>query len=1643
MQVHPANGEQVVRVALEGLEVTDCTATASMYATLLGNVGTLSVDIHVQPEMMQKKAHLAVPSKAQVVLNPAVIMQVAKIFEGPEFTKQFQDAANEEMARQMETARQTAAAAYHGDVMVFSVDVQAPVIILPQDCGSATAPCLYADLGHLLVSGGSRERSPAPSADSLLRDELSVVHEYHQASPLSDTLTVELKGLQILLSDRGVGKHGELDQLLQSSNDDKRLLRPFNVTCKLDMGSSEGANKMVADARTTNINIVTSTVQVRQLMLFQPPPSGDAPLPQPPVDADDEDGDVWELNRTEVGQMMVKSLGVQPTEVELDRVMRRMDADGSGSVDHDEFKRWAERSLSPRAPSSQAIYFLCPELSWSLVEANRSPVLTASIRNVRAGLATLDDGRVGEMNGCFLLAGVQIQGSSSAQRIMKTDTESAKNLLQVTVDKNKENEIPLTTITLDIMAGLTLEWHPKTIENLHAQVGTILAAKGPASAVQTLPNPSKTQSAAQSAVPAVTPPPTQPQPTQSIEAMRVVAKISKLTVSLASRETGQPLYLTAISDMVCNLLDTSALTEERRLQLLGQAKPAKRMARQTKHRPVPARPPPYRHDLVAFAVPKVGTTFHGTKIMQLPKCDHCGKDLIAPSVAYGCRTTSYELCAECYNWQNTAGTGALHVEARVGAISVQDLSTPESPLSAEVVGRVNEREDMIQLIFDQYDKAAAVRTGCDSKVWLQLNTLQFVIIPETINELVQYMKEDVVGVTGDQTAVVAQQAAQAAQQAAKNSSFYVQKNEVSVVVKGPHIMFYPDGSAHPTVFKMTDFPNVLVDMVNDQIQVQLSKPSIIMECSSDYGGVQVDLLSLRLDLDVFNLTVRGLDTTLHATLAAAAEFRSPKSESWQQFVRCTPLGVDVKMLDGKAPHVVVKPVGDEEGGGARAAAAFELTLSDALLYSCSQAFMVTNEASSQLTNHTGVPLRYWVGPGGGQPPVHHAHRDPVVQLLPGAAGPLLSAQASSAVLHIAPEGFAAFDIPLAAVGQYVKLLERWEAEDPAAAKDGTFVVMAALDRGAMMISCSGTVRVDNHSSQPFEVVALCGRAASLCGHAAPPGASAHLGVSHSGHDFGLRMLGQTVVSGAIFAGPGSSSNSLLYVPADGDGDAVMYSGCNLRVKVETVGPMTVVSLSAALQLQNLLPCDATFTIYTPAGGASGRLAAAPGETVEIFALGDAGLDSKQGPFRLEVSMVGFVGSGEVDPAREDNQLEISQVRSGMALGLTACFARPDHCEVFTGYWFCNRSGLSLQLRTPGDAAACCVGVPGSTETVGVVMAAGQSAPTGVGTVCCVAVGSASELQIAAPGTEFKTVKVGAIHDGRLRLRARVAKRGLTRQMHDLHVTVDAATAPFDRTRVITVDTRPALASGERPKPRLISAGAAAPTPGVQDPGFNFELTVPRIHLLLRDMAGLPPSTPRVGVQLPQLAEEGLVAWAASELDGALFGLQVFDLRVSAAQRPAEPDRPAELDVRVKVGGVRLVDEKKPAGHDDRVVVEAKDLGLNLGGAAGMAVDAGGWSFFNCLSCGALSGDTPWDDAKKLFLDFHMVQATVPGVVGASFNEFAVAMPKGLRVVLNDRQILRLLAAADTMLRNLAPATDIDPGAVVHAMQVPFGARCTP
>ena len=190
-----------------------------------------------------------------------------------------------------------------------------------------------------------------------------------------------------------------------------------------------------------------------------------------------------------------------------------------------------------------------------------------------------------------------------------------------------------------------------------------------------------------------------------------------------------------------------------------------------------------------------------------------------------------------------------------------------------------------------------------------------------------------------------------------------------------------------------------------------------------------------------------------------------------------------------------------------------------------------------------------------------------------------------------------------------------------------------------------------------------------------------------------------------------------------------------------------------------------------------------------------------------------------------------------------------------------------------------------------------------------------------------------------------------KHLHDLHVSVDPASAPFEHTRVITVDTRPPLGAQAVVDSRRVAAAAAAAAAAAgeaaapdQSAGFSFALEIPSLSVVLANMGGQPPLTAAEPVQLPQLDEEGLPGWVRHELVGPNFEFKVIDLVVKASQEPGA----GPLGLELTMCGLGLTDRKKPEGHREYQIIDTKDLGMNIGGAAGKmtGVFAG---LFNCLT----------------------------------------------------------------------------------------------
>lgn len=485
--------------------------------------------------------------------------------------------------------------------------------------------------------------------------------------------------------------------------------------------------------------------------------------------------------------MICLFLQVRPTENELDQLFENIDTDRSGTISAEEFERWRKRPRNTAAaaavPACMILYFKCPLLSISLVDAGRSPVLTASIDNVQAGLGMFD----GEMDGRFELESIGIYGASKECSLLKTVAKSGNSFMEVAVTKTKVDEagtVHFTAVKASVDAELALEWHPATVQNAFVQVNVLVQAspeefdtakekaaeKAAAAAAAATAAASHSDAAALPSEPAIL-----------AEAMMVEADWSKLSVSLKSRATNQTLYTAALNDISFHMLDTSALTKDQRLLLASK---------------------------------------HG------PYKPHCFQGHGAPlGQKQGRKRTPY--------------TPNLHCGVHLGEIMVQDLC---NPLQTDIIKPVHQEKHMIDLSYNMFDAEAAAAMKIDSETELVMNALSVCIIPDTITELLSYVTADVAGALAaqapaarcgsysdgameglkdrdisnddEQPFVTRQDAkklnrdAKKKQQEEEAAKARARRNIVTVTVKGPHVLAYPFGRDRPMCLKTTHFPDV-------------------------------------------------------------------------------------------------------------------------------------------------------------------------------------------------------------------------------------------------------------------------------------------------------------------------------------------------------------------------------------------------------------------------------------------------------------------------------------------------------------------------------------------------------------------------------------------------------------------------------------------------------------------------------------------------------------------------------------------------------------------------------------------------------------------------------------------------------------------
>eukprot|EP01050_Picozoa_sp_SAG11_P010689 SAG11_NODE_1086_length_5931_cov_2.593450_1_plen_529_part_00 len=368
-------------------------------------------------------------------------------------------------------------------------------------------------------------------------------------------------------------------------------------------------------------------------------------------------------------------------------------------------------------------------------------------------------------------------------------------------------------------------------------------------------------------------------------------------------------------------------------------------------------------------------------------------------------------------------------------------------------------------------------------------------------------------------------------------------------------------------------------------------------------------------------------------------------------------------------------------------------------------------------------------------------------------------------LRVVPDGFEGCRVSIAAIGMWVKPLRKMDG--PADGAPVPFVFETFLEDGVTVVSVTGRVRVDNNcKKKAFEIMATSDASSQDSFGCAEPGKSVHLGVPLSGTLFSqicLRITGYgggTVDSSPIDVRPGSGSDCVVHIG----------TACHLRVHVETIAEMTVVTLLPVLELQNLLPCDATFVVQT-ATASSPAFMVSPGATTG-FELG-VDIDST---FTLRVTLEPsehghniwteggkFVGEAEVDSAPHDNQLTLRQDAGGDSLALTVSFDTTNTCVVFTKHWLCNRTGRVLELQAAAARRAWAM----------------RPQP-GLGELCCADLRSETEVQISCEGDSFQSVDITKVHD------EVVVFTGADGTPIPLYVSVDEAPFPFDRTTVVTV-----------------------------------------------------------------------------------------------------------------------------------------------------------------------------------------------------------------------------------------------------------------
>jgi hypothetical protein len=908
---------------------------------------------------------------------------------------------------------------------------------------------------------------------------------------------------------------------------------------------------------------------------------------------------------------------------------------------------------------------------------------------------------------------------------------------------------------------------------------------------------------------------------------------------------------------------------------------------------------------------------------------------------------------------------------------------------------------------------------------------------------------------------------------------------------------------------MNPGPNIRVIKTNDILQVQVPPTSLIADCIADYGGLQVQVLRLELAIGFFKLAIEGKKRDLHAVIAMTADFLNPKCNlEPSRMLVCPQMDITYSTIE-HGVIISVKPVDNSQ--------AIKMTLSDALLYSCTQALAVDPETTaSQIVNHTGVPLHYWVGDASDRT------GDKIGQVQPGEKGTLASKgqigkNAADTLLHVTPLGYTTCKLPVTAVGESVQLLQLTSEPN---APPHPFVFINTLENGVTKILASGAVRVDNTSGKPFEVLSMVDASGTLCG-VVEARSSLHLGVPLSGRAIRLRVAGQTAVSAPIMVSAGATSTNVVHVALD------FGEGYHLNVSVSTRGAAVVVTLSAALELQNLLPCGVAFIVHTATQtgmntGSSKELVAMPGKTAELFELNIAATQKFVLQIKLDTGSGWLPGQAQIDSTEENNIIEFShKLLTLVKLRVVVCFVSPTCCEIFSHYWVCNRTGFPLSLRTSGWDSW-----PHGTQ---------PDAETG--DVFCVEMKSMTELQVAVPGSEYKAVKVSELLERRLQLWS--PRENTT---YDFHLAVDFAAEPFERTRVVTIRPMVALVNrlpagldfsfrgksdaGEVCQPMVVAGGGrtvhlhpcgqrrmslhTSQLAQLTDWGPDIPIGTDvldadrRVATTLGGMAVVcslesgtqeaarliiispttdfsnygqheddsPLSTPnstvssrvQLHLEFPKMELEvcDMTAFEqryktepinhAKELAGELFRLDIWDMIIDGYSGD-------DLELSLSIGGLRVIDAQK--NNADGVILESGvDLGANIGGAVGIIGDVAsqgldiGALVLNTVTFGGLgrlgqvvdavesrvihtASKLPSTNRPCLAIQLVKASTAVGAAARTSFREFQVVVDGGLKIVINDLQILRLLATQATVLNHLSPSVSKDPNSVVVAMQAPL------